>query len=153
MAAIEVVLLVSESQRGVTRFKGAALYIVGVWTLFGQFRRKVDPKKAFDLFHSSAKNGFVRAFYRIGFEFEKVGDVTNALHFFNLGVQRNDSACLYNLPMCFLQRASWDTEGEYLQQATLSKAVASKYSDPDCPTVVLLVRSHSIGRGPRDCTT
>lgn len=131
MAAIEVVLLVSESQRGVTRFKGAALYIVGVWTLFGQFRRKVDPKKAFDLFHSSAKNGFVRAFYRIGSEFEKVGDVTNALHFFNLGVQRNDSACLYRLAMCFLKgqlghRVNIETGRHFLK-------AASKYSDPDCP--------------------
>jgi TPR repeat protein len=131
MAAIEVILLVSESQRGVTRFKGAALYIVGVWTLFGQFRRKVDPKKAFDLFHSSAKHGFVRAFYRIGSEFEKVGDVTNALHFFNLGVQRNDSACLYRLAMCFLKgqlghRVNIETGRHFLK-------AASKHSDPDCP--------------------
>lgn len=131
VAAIEVILLVSESQQGLTSFKGAALYIVGVWTLFGQFRRKIDPKKAFDLFYSSARHGFARAFYRIGSEFEKVGDVANAIHFFNLGVQRNDSACLYRIAMCFMKgqlgyKINVETGRHFLRKA-------SKLSDPDCP--------------------
>lgn len=67
-AAIDIIVLVAESQPGVTKFKGAAQYIVAVWILFGIFGRKVDLEKALDLLYLSAKSGFARALYRIGSE-------------------------------------------------------------------------------------
>lgn len=67
-AAVDIIVLVAESQGGVTKFKGAAQYIVAVWFLFGLFKRSVDPEKALELFYSSAKSGFARALYRIGSE-------------------------------------------------------------------------------------
>lgn len=94
-AAIDIIVLVAEASPGVTKFKGAAQYIVAVWILFGLFRRKVDADKALDLFYAAAKSGFVRALYRIGSEHEKAGDIEKALSFFNQGVAKSDSACLY----------------------------------------------------------
>lgn len=66
--ALDIIILVSKAQPELTRFKGAALYIVGLWSLFGLFQRKVDTKLAFDLFREAAQSGFARAFYRIGSE-------------------------------------------------------------------------------------
>lgn len=94
-AAVDIVVLVSEANGQVTKFKGAAQYIVAVWILFGAFGRTVDANQALELFFLSAKSGFARALYRIGSEYEKAGDVENALTFFNQGVTKGDSACLY----------------------------------------------------------
>lgn len=67
-AAIDIIVLVAESQKGVTKFKGAAQYIMAVWIFFGLFNRRVDSAKALELFYASAKAGFTRALYRIGSE-------------------------------------------------------------------------------------
>lgn len=66
--AVDIIALVSESPNGITRFKGAALYIVGVWTLFGLFGRKVNVQLALELFKKSSRAKFPRALYRIGSE-------------------------------------------------------------------------------------
>lgn len=130
-AAVDIILLVSEASKGLTKFKGAAQYIVALWYFFGLFTRKIDPQKALDLFYASAKSGFARALYRIGSEFEKAGDVTNALAFYNQGVLKNDSACLYRIAMCYL-RGHLGIEVDY-EQGMQHLYNASKISDPDCP--------------------
>lgn len=66
--AADVVELVSESETGVTRFKGAALYIVGMWTLRGLHNRPASADTALEKFQQSLENSFCRAHYRIGLE-------------------------------------------------------------------------------------
>lgn len=130
-AAVDIVALVADSQKGVTKFKGAAQYMVAVWMFFGLFGRRVDPQKALEMFYESAKSGFTRALYRIGSEFEKAGDVANALTFFNQGLQKGDSACLYRMAMCNLRghlgiEVNKEQGMQYLYKASCT-------SDPDCP--------------------
>lgn len=67
-AACDIIVLVSESESGLTKFKGAAQYIIGVWHRFGLFNRPSNSKKALEYFYASAKSGFPRALYRIGTE-------------------------------------------------------------------------------------
>jgi TPR repeat protein len=130
-AAVDIIVLVSEASKGLTKFKGAAQYIVALWHFFGLFNRNIDPQKALDLFYASAKSGFARALYRIGSEFEKAGDMANALSFYNQGVLKNDSACLYRMAMCHL-RGHLGIEIDY-EQGMQHLYSASKISDPDCP--------------------
>lgn len=130
-AAVDIIVLVSEASKGLTKFKGAAQYIVALWHFFGLFNRTIDPQKALDLFYASAKSGFARSLYRIGSEFEKAGDMANALSFYNQGVLKNDSACLYRIAMCYL-RGHLGIEIDY-EQGMQHLYSASKISDPDCP--------------------
>lgn len=67
-AACDIIVLVSDSEPGLTKFKGAAQYILGVWNRFGLFNRPINTKVALEFFYSSAKSGFPRALYRIGTE-------------------------------------------------------------------------------------
>lgn len=67
-AACDIIALVAESEKGLTKYKGAAQYIVGIWYLFGLFKRQPNSTLAIEYFYASAKSGFPRALYRIGSE-------------------------------------------------------------------------------------
>lgn len=82
-AACDIIVLVSESEKGLTKFKGAAQYIIGIWHLFGLFNRPLNTKVALEYFYSAAKSQFTRALYRIGTEvscFSNDFDLTLGIH-------------------------------------------------------------------------
>lgn len=66
--AVDVIELVSEASKGETRFKSAAQYLVGVWTLLGMHSRGANSDKAIAKFKECIQNGFYRGFYRMGCE-------------------------------------------------------------------------------------
>lgn len=102
-AAVDTIVIASETSKGLTKFKGTAPYYVALWYLFVVLDRNIDPRKALDLFHVSVKSRFSRAFYRRGSEFEKARVMANLLPYHNQGVLRNNSACLYEIAMCQLR--------------------------------------------------
>lgn len=128
-AARDIVILVAQSSPGLTKFKGAAQYILGVWYLFGLNGYPRDNKLALEHFYTAAQSDYPRALYRIGTEFEKSGDIANALQCFSQGMSKNDSACLYRLAMCHLRgHLGVEIDVDY-GRSLLRKA--SETSDPD----------------------
>lgn len=128
-AARDIVILVAQSTPGLTKFKGAAQYILGVWYLFGLNGYPRDNKLALEHFYTAAQSDYPRALYRIGTEFEKSGDIANALQCFSQGMSKNDSACLYRLAMCHLRgHLGVEIDVDY-GRSLLRKA--SETSDPD----------------------
>lgn len=128
-AARDIIVLVAQSTSGLTRFKGAALYILGVWYLFGLNGRQLNNNRALEYFYAAAQSEYPRALYRIGTEFEKAGDITNAVKYFTQGTAKNDSACLYRMAMCYL-RGHLGVEIDVDRGRSLLNK-ASDTSDPD----------------------
>lgn len=54
-----------------------------------------DPRQAFKEFESAARNGEVRGWFRLGRDYEGVGDLVRAKDCFERGVKRNDCECTY----------------------------------------------------------
>lgn len=126
--ALDIVCLVASN---VNRYQSAALYIQGLWHLFGLFGHPRDLDISLKLFLESGKLGYSRALYRIGSYYELVGQPDVALTYFEHGVKRNDSACNYRLAMAYLRghfgKALDISLGmRYLERSSLT-------SDPDCP--------------------
>lgn len=126
--AVDIVDLVASNAN---RYQSAALYIQGLWHLFGLFGHARDLDKSLKLFLSSAKLGYSRALYRIGSYYELLGQPDVALTYFEHGVKRNDSACYYRLAMAhirghFGKNLDIPLGMRYLEKSSLT-------SDPDCP--------------------
>lgn len=54
-----------------------------------------DPRQAFKDFESAARGGEIRGWYRLGRDYEGVGDMTRARDCFERGVKRNDCESTY----------------------------------------------------------
>lgn len=129
--ATDIVQLISDTNAAGTKFKGAALYLIGLWYLFGLFGKNQDSLKAREYFLNAAKMGYSRSLYRLGSDFESTGDISTALSYFEHGVKRGDAACYYRMGMAYLRGhfgLNMDNEIglKYLEKASVM-------SDPDCP--------------------
>lgn len=143
-AAMDIVEI-TEATPG-AQFRGAALYLMGLWSLFGLFGRKQDGALAMTLFMSSAESGYSRALYRIGSDFEARGDVATALTYFEHGVKRGDAACCYRLAMAYLRGHLGCNIDRHLGLRYLE--TSSLMSDPDSPQCAYVFGLVQLGELP-----
>lgn len=54
-----------------------------------------DPRQAFKDFEGAARNGEVRGWFRLGRDYECVGDLVRAKDCFDRGMKKNDCECTY----------------------------------------------------------
>lgn len=62
-----------------------------------------DPRQAFKDFEAAARGGEMRGWFRLGRDYEGVGDLTRARDCFNRGVKKGDCECTYvsaRMPAC-----------------------------------------------------
>ncbi|KAL8805583.1 MAG: hypothetical protein Q9182_001848 [Xanthomendoza sp. 2 TL-2023] len=79
-----------------------AEFIRGMWLEFGKFNFRMDKKEAFRCYSRAANNGFARAEYRMGMQFESSNDPVKALVHYLRGVDAGDSASNYRVGMMVL---------------------------------------------------
>ena len=72
------------------------------WLEFGKFGFRMDLKEAYRSYTRAAQNGYARAVYRMGMQFESSHDLANAIKHYNLGIQAQDAASHYRLGMMTL---------------------------------------------------
>ena len=72
-----------------------AEFIKGMWLEFGKFGFRMDKKEAYRSYARAAQNGYGRAEYRMGMQFESSNDIAKAIKHYNLGVEAKDSASHY----------------------------------------------------------
>ncbi|KAA6411615.1 MAG: chitin synthase activator (Chs3) [Lasallia pustulata] len=79
-----------------------AEFIRGMWLEFGKFGLRMDKKEAYWSFMRAAQNGYGRAEYRMGMQFESSNDIAKAIKHYTLGVEAKDSASHYRMGMMML---------------------------------------------------
>ncbi|KDQ09328.1 hypothetical protein BOTBODRAFT_37076 [Botryobasidium botryosum FD-172 SS1] len=81
-----------------------ALYLRGTLSSSGAYPNQLarDPRAAFKDFESSARMGFHAAWFRLGRDYEAVGDLSRAKDCFERGVRLRDKSCLYRMGMANL---------------------------------------------------
>ncbi|CAO1602744.1 hypothetical protein XANCAGTX0491_006345 [Xanthoria calcicola] len=79
-----------------------AEFMRGMWLEFGKFNFRMDKKEAFRCYSRAASNGYARAEYRMGMQFESSNDPGKALIHYLRGVDAGDSASSYRLGMMTL---------------------------------------------------
>lgn len=72
-----------------------AEFMKGMWLEFGKFGYRMDKKEAYRSYTRAAQNGYGRAEYRIGMQFESSNDIAKAIKHYTLGVEARDSASHY----------------------------------------------------------
>ncbi|CAN6621855.1 hypothetical protein TRVA0_008S02872 [Trichomonascus vanleenenianus] len=142
--AMAVVKLVAEDES--SKFRGAAMYMSGLWSLFGLFGVRRSSSKARELFLSAAKLGYSRALYRIGSDYESRGDTKHAVVYYEHGVKRGDAACFYRMAMAYL-RGHLGKQTDVEQGLKLLER-SSLISDPDCPQSAYMYGLIQLGELP-----
>ena len=108
-----------------------AEFMRGKWLEFGKFGYSVNLPEAFRAYSRAAQNGFPRAEYRMGTQFENSGDSIKAVHHYSLGVNAGDSASCYRLGMMTLLGQQGQQQ-DYAQGIDLIKFSAG-CADEDAP--------------------
>ncbi|KAG8811231.1 hypothetical protein FRC17_002563, partial [Serendipita sp. 399] len=86
-------------------FIAEALFLRGQVIAAGTFPEKLpkSPRDAFRDFEASARGGYAPAWFKLGRDYETVGDIVRAKDCFERGVQRGVGSCLYRMGMAHLQ--------------------------------------------------
>lgn len=79
-----------------------AEFLRGVWLEFGKFGYRIDKREAFHCYSRALEKGYVRAYYRIGMQFEQSNEPLKAISYYQKGVGAGDSAACYRLGMMAL---------------------------------------------------
>ena len=79
-----------------------AEFMRGKWLEFGKFGYPINLPEAYRAYSRAAQNGYPRAEYRMGTQFENSGDPVKAVNHYSLGVNAGDSASCYRLGMMIL---------------------------------------------------
>lgn len=91
-----------------------ALVLKGIWLEFGKFGHGVDKRQAWKCYWAAVKNAEAlsvhdpgkkwggRALYRIGMQFEYSNDMSNAIKYYQMGIDAGDSAAYCRLGMMVL---------------------------------------------------
>ncbi|KAI9850633.1 MAG: hypothetical protein M1838_005347 [Thelocarpon superellum] len=108
-----------------------AEFMRGMWLEFGKFGFRVDKKEAFRCYSRAAENGYARAEYRIGMQYESSNDPAKAIKHYDKGVALGDSASSYRLGMMTLL-------GQHGQPQDFAKGVhliryAAQHADENAP--------------------
>ena len=72
-----------------------AEFLRGMWLEFGKFGFECDKREAYRCYSRSAQNGYARAEYRMGMQFENSNEIDKAIKHYNLGMQGQDAASFY----------------------------------------------------------
>ena len=72
-----------------------AEFIKGTWLEWGKFGYREDKKEAYRCYSRAADQGYARAEYRIGMQFENSNEAHKAIPHYQKGVAANDSASNY----------------------------------------------------------
>ena len=72
-----------------------AEFLRGMWLEFGKFGFEEDKREAYRCYSRSSANGYARAEYRMGMQFESSNEVEKATKHYNLGIQQHDAASHY----------------------------------------------------------
>ncbi|PVF94812.1 HCP-like protein [Serendipita vermifera] len=82
-----------------------ALFLRGQIIAAGSFPEKLakSPRDAFRDFEASARGGYAPAWFKLGRDYETVGDLVRAKECIERGVQRGVGSCFYRLGMAYLQ--------------------------------------------------
>lgn len=72
-----------------------AEFMRGTWLESGKFGFRVDKKEAYHSYYRAAQNGYGRAEYRMGMQFENANDIGKAIKHYSLGVEARDAASHY----------------------------------------------------------
>ncbi|KAL5527015.1 hypothetical protein ACEPAF_8744 [Sanghuangporus sanghuang] len=83
-----------------------ALFIRATITASGAFPDFItaNPRNAFREFERSARAGFPHSWFRLGRDYEGVGDVVHARQCFEKGESEGDTGCIYRIGMAYLLR-------------------------------------------------
>ena len=79
-----------------------AEFMKGMWLEFGNFGYKVDKVEAFRAYRNAADNGYARAHYRMGTQFESSNNSAKAVEHYQTGASMDDSASKYRVGMMTL---------------------------------------------------
>ncbi|CAG7850047.1 SubName: Full=Related to SKT5-protoplast regeneration and killer toxin resistance protein {ECO:0000313/EMBL:CCA78014.1} [Serendipita indica DSM 11827] len=82
-----------------------ALFLRGQVIAAGSFPDKLpkSPRDAFRDFEAAARGGYAPAWFKLGRDYETVGDLVRAKDCFERGMQRGVGSCFYRLGMAYLQ--------------------------------------------------
>jgi TPR repeat protein len=72
-----------------------AEFMRGMWLEFGNFGVRQDKREAFRSYARAAEQGYARAEYRMGMQFEQNNDPVKALIHYQRGAEAGDSASNY----------------------------------------------------------
>jgi TPR repeat protein len=72
-----------------------AEFMKGMWLEFGNFGWRQDKREAFRSYARAAEQGYSRAEYRMGMQFEQNNDPIKALRHYQIGAESGDSASNY----------------------------------------------------------
>ena len=72
-----------------------AEFLRGMWLEFGKFGFECDKREAYRCYSRAAQNGYARAEYRMGMQFESSNEIDKAIKHYNLGIQGHDAAAYY----------------------------------------------------------
>ncbi|KAG8933365.1 hypothetical protein FRC02_012041 [Tulasnella sp. 418] len=88
----------------VPSFVAEALYLKGTLSSSGSFPAYLpkDPRAAFKDYEAAARAGHNPAWFKLGRDYESVGDVVMAKQCFETGLAANETSCLYRLGMATL---------------------------------------------------
>jgi TPR repeat protein len=108
-----------------------AEFMKGMWLEFGNFGVRQDKREAFRCYMRAAEQGYARAEYRMGMQFEQGNDPMKALLHYRRGAEAGDSASNYRLGMMTLM-------GQMGQQQDFAKGiamlrVAAEHADENAP--------------------
>lgn len=123
--AINIVLHLAEQSHPKAEF------IRAYWFEFGKFGYQIDKKEAFLGYSRAAQNGFPRAQYRIGMQFENSNNPAKAIEHFCKGVAMKDSASHYRLGMMNLL-GQHNTPIDYVRGINLLR-FAAETADENSP--------------------
>ena len=72
-----------------------AEFMRGMWLEFGKFGFRMDKRESYQSYSRAARNGYARAEYRMGMQFESTNDIIKAIKHYSLGVEGGDAASNY----------------------------------------------------------
>jgi hypothetical protein len=85
-----------------------AEFMRGMWLEHGSFGIRQDKREAFRCYARAAEQGYPRADYRMGMQFETNGDPVKALNHYYRGAEAGDSASNYVCPTFYF--TTWLTQ-------------------------------------------
>ncbi|CCM05485.1 uncharacterized protein FIBRA_07706 [Fibroporia radiculosa] len=91
-------------QSFVPGYVAEAIYLCALCEASGAYPQYISPncKNAFSHFDQAAKAGYHPAWFRVGQDLEKAGDLANALSCYDCGVSHNVPSCLYRMGLAHL---------------------------------------------------
>lgn len=98
-----------------------AQFMRGLWYEFGKFGYPLDKPESYHCYKRAAERGHVRAWYRMGMQFESGNDSLTAIKYYRMAADAGDSAACYRLGMMTLM-------GQHGQQQSYEQGLQLIYA-------------------------